>query len=163
MRFWNLWSRTAKRHRFEVRSCSLIGFIDAIWFCFERSCFWFFQEAYVSVVEYFGENPKTMQPSLFFPLFGRFIKAYKVRKCCLLSNIPLIPKVLQLLISVCVTECRRHSRRLNRGRKWRAVKSKRRHRRHHRRPPARRQHKRFPTGGDIYSSSSAVFCVALNE
>ncbi|KAM9746575.1 LOW QUALITY PROTEIN: formin-like protein 1 [Menidia menidia] len=35
------------------------------------------QEAYVSVVEYFGENPKTMQPSMFFPMFGRFIKAYK--------------------------------------------------------------------------------------
>ncbi|KAK5603925.1 hypothetical protein CRENBAI_026071 [Crenichthys baileyi] len=35
------------------------------------------QEAYVSVVEYFGENPKTTQPSMFFPLFGRFIKAYK--------------------------------------------------------------------------------------
>ncbi|PWA17710.1 hypothetical protein CCH79_00008242 [Gambusia affinis] len=36
------------------------------------------QEAYASVVEYFGENPKTMQPSMFFPLFGRFIKAYKI-------------------------------------------------------------------------------------
>lgn len=35
------------------------------------------QEAYCSVVEYFGENPKTMQPSMFFPLFGRLIKAYK--------------------------------------------------------------------------------------
>ncbi|XP_068192142.1 formin-like protein 1 isoform X2 [Antennarius striatus] len=35
------------------------------------------QEAYVSVVEYFGENPKTTQPSMFFPQFGRFIKAYK--------------------------------------------------------------------------------------
>ncbi|KAI4878563.1 hypothetical protein NFI96_021151, partial [Prochilodus magdalenae] len=35
------------------------------------------QEAYVSVVEYFGENPKTTQPSQFFPLFVRFIKAYK--------------------------------------------------------------------------------------
>ncbi|XP_028311559.1 formin-like protein 1 [Gouania willdenowi] len=35
------------------------------------------QEAYISVVEYFGENPKTTQPSMFFPLFGRFIKAYK--------------------------------------------------------------------------------------
>ncbi|KAF3699957.1 Formin-like protein 2 Protein Man [Channa argus] len=35
------------------------------------------QEAYASVVEYFGENPKTMQPSMFFPMFGRFIKAYK--------------------------------------------------------------------------------------
>nr|XP_046272579.1 formin-like protein 1 [Scatophagus argus] len=35
------------------------------------------QEAYGSVVEYFGENPKTTQPSMFFPQFGRFIKAYK--------------------------------------------------------------------------------------
>ncbi|CAN9505508.1 unnamed protein product [Ophioblennius macclurei] len=35
------------------------------------------QEAYISAVEYFGENPKTMQPSMFFPMFGRFIKAYK--------------------------------------------------------------------------------------
>jgi len=36
------------------------------------------QEAYGSVVEYFGENPKTTQPSAFFPTFVRFIKAYKV-------------------------------------------------------------------------------------
>uniref|UniRef100_A0AAR2JIW1 Formin-like 1a n=1 Tax=Pygocentrus nattereri TaxID=42514 RepID=A0AAR2JIW1_PYGNA len=36
------------------------------------------QEMYVSVVEYFGENPKTTQPSQFFPIFVRFIKAYKV-------------------------------------------------------------------------------------
>ncbi|XP_071240703.1 formin-like protein 1 [Salvelinus alpinus] len=35
------------------------------------------QEAYGSVVEYFGENPKTTQPSMFFPLFVRFMKAYK--------------------------------------------------------------------------------------
>ncbi|KAG7504544.1 formin 1 [Solea senegalensis] len=35
------------------------------------------QEAYGSVVEYFGENPKTTQPSMFFPMFARFIKAYK--------------------------------------------------------------------------------------
>uniref|UniRef100_A0A673B3M6 Formin-like protein 1 n=1 Tax=Sphaeramia orbicularis TaxID=375764 RepID=A0A673B3M6_9TELE len=35
------------------------------------------QESYGSVVEYFGENPKTTQPSMFFPMFGRFIKAYK--------------------------------------------------------------------------------------
>ncbi|XP_034046531.1 formin-like protein 2 [Thalassophryne amazonica] len=35
------------------------------------------QEAYGSVVEYFGEDPKTTQPSMFFPMFGRFIKAYK--------------------------------------------------------------------------------------
>ncbi|XP_034076320.1 formin-like protein 1 [Gymnodraco acuticeps] len=36
------------------------------------------QEAYGSVVEYFGENPKTTQPSMFFPAFGRLIKAYKI-------------------------------------------------------------------------------------
>uniref|UniRef100_A0A8C7PTI0 Formin-like 1a n=1 Tax=Oncorhynchus mykiss TaxID=8022 RepID=A0A8C7PTI0_ONCMY len=36
------------------------------------------QEAYGSVVEYFGENPKTTQPSMFFPPFVRFMKAYKV-------------------------------------------------------------------------------------
>lgn len=36
------------------------------------------QEAYDSVVEYFGENPKTTSPSMFFTLFSRFIKAYKV-------------------------------------------------------------------------------------
>ncbi|XP_073713232.1 formin-like protein 1 [Misgurnus anguillicaudatus] len=35
------------------------------------------QEAYLSVVEYFGENPKTTQPAMFFPVFVRFIKAYK--------------------------------------------------------------------------------------
>jgi len=35
------------------------------------------QEAYESVVEYFGENPKTTSPSMFFSLFSRFIKAYK--------------------------------------------------------------------------------------
>uniref|UniRef100_A0A8C9SR70 Formin like 1 n=1 Tax=Scleropages formosus TaxID=113540 RepID=A0A8C9SR70_SCLFO len=37
------------------------------------------QESYLSVVEYFGENPKTTPPSMFFPIFVRFIKAYKVR------------------------------------------------------------------------------------
>nr|XP_045015528.1 formin-like protein 1 isoform X2 [Jaculus jaculus] len=35
------------------------------------------QEAYESVVEYFGENPKTTPPSMFFSLFSRFTKAYK--------------------------------------------------------------------------------------
>lgn len=35
------------------------------------------QEAYESVVEYFGENPKTTAPSTFFSLFSRFTKAYK--------------------------------------------------------------------------------------
>ncbi|XP_067825184.1 formin-like protein 1 isoform X2 [Heptranchias perlo] len=35
------------------------------------------QEAYQSVIEYFGEDTKTMPPSLFFLFFVRFIKAYK--------------------------------------------------------------------------------------
>ncbi|RXM35889.1 Formin-like protein 3 [Acipenser ruthenus] len=35
------------------------------------------QEAYESLVEYFGENPKTTPPSVFFPVIVRFIKAYK--------------------------------------------------------------------------------------
>ncbi|KAK7118699.1 hypothetical protein R3I94_022257 [Phoxinus phoxinus] len=36
------------------------------------------QEMYHSVVEYFGENPKSTPPSMFFPFFARFIKAYKL-------------------------------------------------------------------------------------
>ncbi|XP_051737640.1 formin-like protein 1 isoform X2 [Ctenopharyngodon idella] len=36
------------------------------------------QEVYHSVVEYFGENPKSTPPSVFFPVFARFIKAYKL-------------------------------------------------------------------------------------
>ncbi|KAE8283868.1 Formin-like protein 1 Formin-related protein [Larimichthys crocea] len=35
------------------------------------------QDAYDSAVEYFGENSKTTPPSMFFPVFVRFIKAYK--------------------------------------------------------------------------------------
>uniref|UniRef100_UPI00398EEFCA formin-like protein 1 n=1 Tax=Pristiophorus japonicus TaxID=55135 RepID=UPI00398EEFCA len=35
------------------------------------------QEAYQSVIEYFGEDIKTMPPSMFYPFFVRFIKAYK--------------------------------------------------------------------------------------
>uniref|UniRef100_A0A8C3UG37 Formin like 1 n=1 Tax=Catharus ustulatus TaxID=91951 RepID=A0A8C3UG37_CATUS len=35
------------------------------------------KEAYESAVEYFGENPKTCPPTTFFPMFMRFIKAYK--------------------------------------------------------------------------------------
>lgn len=44
------------------------------------------KEAYMSVVEYYGENPKTTQPSMFFPLFVRFIRAYKVRDTVQLLN-----------------------------------------------------------------------------
>ncbi|XP_051537954.1 formin-like protein 1 isoform X1 [Myxocyprinus asiaticus] len=36
------------------------------------------QEVYHTVVEYFGENPKSTPPSVFFPVFIRFIKAYKL-------------------------------------------------------------------------------------
>ncbi|MCJ8728410.1 hypothetical protein PDJAM_G00004190 [Pangasius djambal] len=36
------------------------------------------QEVYESLVEYFGENPKTTPPSMFFLMFIRFIKAYKM-------------------------------------------------------------------------------------
>ncbi|XP_062848781.1 formin-like protein 1 [Trichomycterus rosablanca] len=36
------------------------------------------QEAYESAVEYFGENPKTTPPSVFFPILIRFITAYKL-------------------------------------------------------------------------------------
>lgn len=44
-----------------------------------RCCCCVFQDAYESAVEYFGENPKSTPPSMFFPVFVRFIKAYKVR------------------------------------------------------------------------------------
>ena len=37
------------------------------------------QEAFNNVVNYFGESSKTTPPSVFFPVFVRFIKAYKVR------------------------------------------------------------------------------------
>uniref|UniRef100_A0A674BPW2 Formin like 1 n=1 Tax=Salmo trutta TaxID=8032 RepID=A0A674BPW2_SALTR len=36
------------------------------------------QDVYESTVKYFGENPKTTPPSMFFPIFVRFIKAYKL-------------------------------------------------------------------------------------
>uniref|UniRef100_A0A8C1JYC8 Formin like 1 n=1 Tax=Cyprinus carpio TaxID=7962 RepID=A0A8C1JYC8_CYPCA len=38
------------------------------------------EEVFHSVVEYFGEDPKSTPPSVFFPVFARFIKAYKVMK-----------------------------------------------------------------------------------
>ncbi|XP_026056489.1 formin-like protein 1 [Carassius auratus] len=36
------------------------------------------EEVFLSVVEYFGEDPKSTPPSVFFPVFARFIKAYKL-------------------------------------------------------------------------------------
>ena len=38
------------------------------------------QDAFDDVVKYFGENPKTTPPSVFFPVFVRFVKAYKVSR-----------------------------------------------------------------------------------
>uniref|UniRef100_A0A8C3I4N7 Formin like 3 n=1 Tax=Chrysemys picta bellii TaxID=8478 RepID=A0A8C3I4N7_CHRPI len=35
------------------------------------------EDAYNTVVRYFGESPKTMPPSVFFPVFVRFIRSYK--------------------------------------------------------------------------------------
>ncbi|NXY26433.1 FMNL3 protein, partial [Atrichornis clamosus] len=37
------------------------------------------EDAYNTVVRYFGESPKTTPPSVFFPVFVRFIRSYKVR------------------------------------------------------------------------------------
>jgi len=34
---------------------------------------------YADVVEYYGENARTLPPTTFFSLFVRFIKAFKVR------------------------------------------------------------------------------------
>lgn len=50
-----------------------------------------FQDAFDDVVKYFGENPKTTPPSVFFPVFVRFVKAYKVswRAPTTLSTFPI--------------------------------------------------------------------------
>ena len=40
------------------------------------------QDAYGSVVEYYGENAKSLPPNTFFSLFVRFVKAYKVSARC---------------------------------------------------------------------------------
>uniref|UniRef100_A0A8C2JMI5 Formin like 1 n=1 Tax=Cyprinus carpio TaxID=7962 RepID=A0A8C2JMI5_CYPCA len=45
------------------------------------------EEVFHSVVEYFGEDPKSTPPSVFFPVFARFIKAYKVMKLLPSSHI----------------------------------------------------------------------------
>uniref|UniRef100_A0AAX7URD8 Formin-like 1a n=1 Tax=Astatotilapia calliptera TaxID=8154 RepID=A0AAX7URD8_ASTCA len=56
------------------------------------------QDAYDSAVEYFGENPKTTPPSMFFPIFVRFIKAYKLHstKSDLLFQGPMMPRPPQM-------------------------------------------------------------------
>uniref|UniRef100_A0A8C6SSP1 Formin like 1 n=1 Tax=Neogobius melanostomus TaxID=47308 RepID=A0A8C6SSP1_9GOBI len=45
------------------------------------------QDVYDSVVEYFGENHKSTPPAMFFPVFVRFIKAYKM------STMPKLPQM----------------------------------------------------------------------
>lgn len=46
------------------------------------------QDAFDDVVKYFGENPKTTPPSVFFPVFVRFVKAYKVNRSLMSSFKP---------------------------------------------------------------------------
>uniref|UniRef100_A0A8C8J821 Formin-like 2a n=1 Tax=Oncorhynchus tshawytscha TaxID=74940 RepID=A0A8C8J821_ONCTS len=73
------------------------------------------QDAFDEAVKFFGENSKTTPPSVFFPVFVRFVKAYRVR---LMSQAPppapdqpssLFPQLwkhlslrLSLSVSVCV-------------------------------------------------------------
>uniref|UniRef100_A0A8C7KSH4 Formin-like 2b n=1 Tax=Oncorhynchus kisutch TaxID=8019 RepID=A0A8C7KSH4_ONCKI len=40
------------------------------------------QDAFDDAVKHFGESSKTMPPSVFFPVFVRFIKAYRVSRMC---------------------------------------------------------------------------------
>lgn len=42
------------------------------------SCVVELQDAFEDAVKFFGESSKTMPPSVFFPIFVRFIKAYRV-------------------------------------------------------------------------------------
>uniref|UniRef100_A0A8C3CW94 Formin like 2 n=1 Tax=Cairina moschata TaxID=8855 RepID=A0A8C3CW94_CAIMO len=44
------------------------------------------QDAFDDAVKYFGENPKTTPPSVFFPVFVRFVKAYKVSRSILIFS-----------------------------------------------------------------------------
>lgn len=61
--------RNEKIERDRWRIC---GSYDIIILCL------FTQDAFDEVVKYFGESPKTMPPSVFFPVFVRFVKAYRV-------------------------------------------------------------------------------------
>uniref|UniRef100_A0A7N6A0A2 Formin-like 2b n=1 Tax=Anabas testudineus TaxID=64144 RepID=A0A7N6A0A2_ANATE len=44
------------------------------------------QDAFEDVVKFFGESSKTMPPSVFFPIFVRFIKAYRMTKNLQINN-----------------------------------------------------------------------------
>lgn len=76
----SLWSKTARQHRSACTFSQTYPWSITVHLWHVSTHSRLVQEAYGSVVEYFGENPKTTQPSMFFPLFGRFIKAFKVRK-----------------------------------------------------------------------------------
>uniref|UniRef100_A0A8C8RYQ7 Formin like 3 n=1 Tax=Pelusios castaneus TaxID=367368 RepID=A0A8C8RYQ7_9SAUR len=49
------------------------------------------EDAYNTVVRYFGESPKTTPPSVFFPVFVRFIRSYKVSGPLHRAPDPLLP------------------------------------------------------------------------
>lgn len=57
------------------------------------------QDAFDDVVKYFGENPKTTPPSVFFPVFVRFVKAYKVYVKALLALISQASALLKMCLS----------------------------------------------------------------
>lgn len=146
---WHLWSKTARQHRLACNSyqtCSQT--VNTIFRAF-RPTFYVvvsLQEAYGSVVEYFGENPKTTQPSMFFPLFGRFIKAYKVRMCGRFLVFITFVALHCMLILVPLNEHRQHSKRLGTRRKWsmRAVRKKSHHLR------TRLGHTRYDIKGSVF-------------
>uniref|UniRef100_A0A3Q4BZ86 Uncharacterized protein n=1 Tax=Mola mola TaxID=94237 RepID=A0A3Q4BZ86_MOLML len=52
--------------------------MELTWSRDSRSCSDSFQDAFEDVVKFFGESSKTMPPSVFFPIFVRFMKAYKL-------------------------------------------------------------------------------------
>uniref|UniRef100_A0A665VHQ8 Formin-like protein 1 n=1 Tax=Echeneis naucrates TaxID=173247 RepID=A0A665VHQ8_ECHNA len=62
------------------------------------------QDVYESVVEYFGESSETTPPPMFFPVFVRFIKAYKVAVPPRLPQIDLIAELKRRQTSPLVRE-----------------------------------------------------------
>uniref|UniRef100_A0A672ZPA4 Formin like 1 n=1 Tax=Sphaeramia orbicularis TaxID=375764 RepID=A0A672ZPA4_9TELE len=62
------------------------------------------QDVYDSAVEYFGENSKSTPPSMFFPVFVRFIKAYKVSVVSKLPQMDLIAELKRRQVSPLVRE-----------------------------------------------------------
>lgn len=49
-----------------------------VWIVRNKSSIFCFKDAFDEVVKFFGENSKTTPPSVFFPVFVRFVKAYRV-------------------------------------------------------------------------------------